>query len=173
MNGFIAWQYPPALCNCRDVLVWWLSALQVVQAKFLASVTVMLLASFEHPANGSTVDPLAVQYCSCSSGVGSASARDQQQEVNPHPPFRGVLRDALHAAGLFQPLLDLVMHSKPGQERRYRSSCFGDDTELSPASRKSCSIDGSQANNPATGADQQCADDNNNIKALLIQVSFM
>lgn len=84
--------------------------MQVTQAKLLAAVTVMLLAGFER---SNKEQPCTSSFCSpliCS--LTSKDAEQQQSsEVNPHPPFKGVFRDALHAHGLLPAMLGLVHNS--------------------------------------------------------------
>lgn len=85
----------------------------MTQAKLLAAVVVMLLAGFDRPE---CQHHRSNSFCSPLLCAPSPVGPEQQQlpehtEVNPHPPFRGVFRDALHAQGLLPAVLGLVMHS--------------------------------------------------------------
>jgi hypothetical protein len=112
-----------------------LPAAQVLQAKFLVAVTLMLLANCEHPnladSSPSNDSCQAIEQPLTGNRTGAASGSScmqevcgdsVQQQVNPHPPFRGVFRTAIHACGLLQPLLALTLHSRPDFERAQRSS---------------------------------------------------
>lgn len=86
--------------------------MQITHAKLLAAAAIMHLAACEHAAD--------VSQHSTSSCIGprDISLQDKQillsegdvQPVNPHPPFRGVFRDALLNSGLLNDLIDLAMH---------------------------------------------------------------
>ncbi|KAF8068425.1 UTR3 [Scenedesmus sp. PABB004] len=70
------------------------------RSQCLAAATVMLLASYERP-RGETLSELEPE---TESQLAAA--------VNPHPPFRGVLRDNLLGAGLLQALLDSAVRAE-------------------------------------------------------------
>ncbi|WIA30581.1 hypothetical protein OEZ86_000664 [Tetradesmus obliquus] len=115
---------------------------EVLQAKFLTAVTIMLLANCDYPiaADNSSIGAIpAFQQDAANDRTGSAGGSSSsrgggqyciEQKVNPHPPFRGVFRGAIHACGLLQPLLALSLHSRPETQALQRASCNGAATTV-------------------------------------------
>lgn len=102
----------------------------------------MLLANCEYPiaADNSSIGAIpAFQQDAANDRTGSAGGSSSsrgggqyciEQKVNPHPPFRGVFRGAIHACGLLQPLLALSLHSRPETQALQRASCNGAATTV-------------------------------------------